>query len=91
MASNTKITMASRSNELTKREQQVFALVAQGLSNKLIADAIGISDHTAKFHLYNLYGKLGVTNRTQAAVRYATLQATLQVGALDVGDPELAA
>jgi DNA-binding NarL/FixJ family response regulator len=53
---------------LTPREHEVLELAAQGLSNHGIATRLGISDHTVKFHLASVYGKLGVRSRT-AAVR----------------------
>jgi DNA-binding NarL/FixJ family response regulator len=55
---------------LTPRETEVLALVAEGLSNKAIADQLGISDQTAKFHVASIAGKLGAANRTEA-VRHA--------------------
>jgi NarL family two-component system response regulator YdfI len=51
---------------LTERETQVLQLLAQGLANKQIAAALGISDHTVKFHVASIYSKLGATNRTEA-------------------------
>jgi DNA-binding NarL/FixJ family response regulator len=51
---------------LTVRELEVLQLTAQGLPNKQIALALGISEHTIKFHLSSLYAKLGVTSRTEA-------------------------
>lgn len=54
--------------ELTDRERQVVALLAEGLSNKLIADRLGISDHTAKFHVNGVMAKLGASTRTEAVV-----------------------
>lgn len=51
---------------LTGRETEVLQLTAQGLPNKQIALALGISEHTVKFHLSSLYAKLGVTSRTEA-------------------------
>jgi DNA-binding NarL/FixJ family response regulator len=51
---------------LTSREIEVLQLTAQGLPNKQIALALGISEHTIKFHLSSLYAKLGVTSRTEA-------------------------
>jgi DNA-binding NarL/FixJ family response regulator len=51
---------------LTERELQVLQLLAQGLANKQIALALSISDHTVKFHVASIYGKLGATNRTEA-------------------------
>lgn len=57
-------------NTLTVREKQVLELVAEGLSNKLIADRLNISDWTAKFHVENVISKLGAGTRTKAAVMY---------------------
>lgn len=54
--------------ELTARELQVVQLLAEGLSNKLIADRLGISDHTAKFHVNGVMAKLGASTRTEAVV-----------------------
>lgn len=54
--------------ELTDRERQVVTLLAEGLSNKLIADRLGISDHTAKFHVNGVMAKLGAGTRTEAVV-----------------------
>jgi len=54
--------------ELTERERQVVNLLAEGLSNKLIADRLGISDHTAKFHVNGVMVKLGASTRTEAVV-----------------------
>jgi DNA-binding NarL/FixJ family response regulator len=51
---------------LTGRETEVLQLTAQGLANKQIALALGISEHTVKFHLSSLYAKLGVASRTEA-------------------------
>ena len=51
---------------LTEREAEVLQLLAQGLANKQIAVALGISEHTVKFHVSSLYSKLGATNRTEA-------------------------
>jgi NarL family two-component system response regulator YdfI len=51
---------------LTPREQEVLELVSQGLSNKLIARRLVISEHTVKFHLSSLSAKLGASTRTEA-------------------------
>lgn len=51
---------------LTPTEQRVTGLLVQGLSNAQIADELGVATKTVKFHLTNLYGKLGVNSRTQA-------------------------
>jgi DNA-binding NarL/FixJ family response regulator len=50
----------------TERESEVLQLLAQGLTNKQIALALHISEHTAKFHVSSIYGKLGASNRTEA-------------------------
>ncbi len=51
---------------LTEREREVLVLIAKGLRNKEIADALFISERTVKFHANALYQKLGVTSRTEA-------------------------
>jgi DNA-binding NarL/FixJ family response regulator len=51
---------------LTGRELQVLELLAEGLANKAIAERLGISDQTVKFHVAAILGKLGVANRTEA-------------------------
>lgn len=54
---------------LTPREQQVLELVADGLPNRAIAERLGVSDETVKFHLASILGKLGAANRTDAVRR----------------------
>lgn len=51
---------------LTERENDVLLRLAQGLTNKQIALALGISEHTVKFHVSSIYSKLGVSSRTEA-------------------------
>lgn len=51
---------------LTEREVDVLREVARGLTNKQIALALGISEHTVKFHVSSVYAKLGASNRTEA-------------------------
>ncbi|MDP8994569.1 MAG: response regulator transcription factor [Pseudomonadota bacterium] len=53
---------------LSPREQMVARLVAEGRRNREIADALGISEGTVKVHLYKIYDKLGVGNRTELAI-----------------------
>jgi len=55
---------------LSDREREVWALLAAGLSNSVIAAQLGVSASTVKFHTQNLFQKLGVNNRTAAAVEY---------------------
>ena len=56
--------------ELTAREHEILTAVARGLSNKAISEELWVTEQTVKFHLTNVYRKLGVPSRT-AAVRYA--------------------
>ncbi len=51
---------------LTRREREVLQMLAAGLANKEIAARLNISDHTAKFHVASILGKLGTTTRTEA-------------------------
>lgn len=63
---------------LTPREREVLSLVADGLPNKAIARELGISEHTAKFHVGSLLAKLGAGSRTEA-VTLATRRGLLSV------------
>ena len=54
--------------DLTPRELDVLRLLADGLSNKRIAHKLTISEHTVKFHINAIMGKLGVQSRTEAVV-----------------------
>lgn len=54
---------------LTSRERDVLILLADGLANREIAAALGISEHTVKFHLASIFGKLGASTRTDAVQR----------------------
>ena len=56
--------------KLTRREKQVLRLVSRGKSNKAIASKLGITEHTVKLHMHNVAGKIGVSNRTEAAHFY---------------------
>jgi NarL family two-component system response regulator LiaR len=55
-------------DRLTGREQEVLALVARGLTNRQIADALAISEKTVSVHISNMLSKLGLASRTQAAL-----------------------
>ena len=54
--------------ELTAREQEVLALLAEGLANKQIARRLGIAEKTVKAHLTSVFSTIGVSDRTQAAL-----------------------
>lgn len=56
--------------KLTEREQAVLALLAEGVTNAEIARQLRVSENTVKFHLQNLYEKLGVANRTEATAHF---------------------
>ena len=58
---------------LTAREQEVLALMAEGASNRTIAEALGISLHTAKFHVGQVIDKLDATGRTDAVAQAARI------------------
>ena len=59
----------STARELTPRETQVLQLLAEGLPNKVIASQLDISEHTVKFHINSIMGKLGAQSRTDAVMR----------------------
>jgi DNA-binding CsgD family transcriptional regulator len=63
---------------LTPREHEVLVLVADGLRNREIAARLAISEHTVKFHLAAVFGKLGASSRTQA------VRTALRLGLIDV-------
>jgi len=59
---------APPTEELTPRELEVLRLLAEGLPNKAIARRLDLSEHTVKFHLNAILGKLGAQSRTEAVV-----------------------
>jgi DNA-binding NarL/FixJ family response regulator len=59
----------SAAEELTPREGEVLRLLGDGLGNKEIAAKLGISEHTIKFHIRSILGKLGAASRTEAVAR----------------------
>lgn len=58
-------------SDLTPRERDVLTLMAEGVSNKIIAKRLGISVHTAKFHVASILDKLDATGRTDAVAHAA--------------------
>lgn len=61
--------------DLSTREWEVLELVATGQTNSRIAEKLSVSENTVKFHLQNIFQKLGVSNRTEAAGRFFHLRA----------------
>jgi RNA polymerase sigma factor (sigma-70 family) len=57
-------------NELSPREWEVIACTAKGMTNPEIAKSLGVSANTVRFHLKSIFGKIQVTNRTEAAAWY---------------------
>jgi len=63
--------LAPPAEPLTAREREVLELISQGLSNKLIARELQVSEHTVKFHISSIFVKLGASSRTEAISRGA--------------------
>ena len=61
--------MKNRQDRLTRQETRVLTLMGKGSSNKVIAEALFISENTVKYHVRNILNKLGVKNRTEAVVQ----------------------
>ena len=74
-------------NELTPREEEILALIARGLSNQEIADALVVSERTVRTHVGNIMSKLYLSSRTQLALRFWGLlpDYAQQEGANDAG------
>ena len=68
---------------LTQRENDILALLAEGRSNRAIAQNLYLSEKTVKAHLAAIFRKLGVTNRTQAAMVAVQMGVGPVPGALD--------
>jgi DNA-binding NarL/FixJ family response regulator len=66
---------------LTPRELDVIEMATLGLTNGQMADRLNVSIHAVKFHLAAIYRKLGVTNRTEAAVAYLRASAARETTA----------
>jgi DNA-binding NarL/FixJ family response regulator len=60
--------LGARESDMTDREAEVLRLVRDGLANKQVARRLGISDRTVKAHLTSIFNRLGVRDRTQAAL-----------------------
>jgi len=64
---------ATTGSDLTRREREVLSRAASGMSNREVGAALYVTEQTVKFHLGNIYRKLGVHNRTEAAHAAAKL------------------
>lgn len=73
-ASKTATKEPKRLAQLTERERQILTSVSEGKQNKIIAAELDLSEHTVKLHIHNVISKLGVNNRTEAAVCYLAEQ-----------------
>ncbi len=62
--------------KLSKRQKQLILMLDQGMSNRDIAEALGISEHTVKVHLWRLFKRIGVNSRTQM-LHYARVNGLL--------------
>ena len=71
--------------DLTRREQEILKLVAEGHSNAKLAKMLWVTEQTVKFHLSNVYRKLGVSNRTEAA-RWAQVNGLLPTAPHEIPD-----
>lgn len=65
---------------LAPRELEVVRLIADGMGNRAIAECLGISENTVKFHASKIFRKLGVTSRAQVAARVSHRRAAFQAG-----------
>jgi ATP/maltotriose-dependent transcriptional regulator MalT len=72
-----RVPASRRASPLTRRELEVLGVAAEGHSNAVIAARLAITGQTVKFHLANVFRKLGVANRTEAT-RYACTMGLLE-------------
>jgi DNA-binding NarL/FixJ family response regulator len=68
--------LAPTDSKLSKRQKQLIVMLDRGLSNREIADELGISEHTVKVHLWRLFRRLGVKSRTQT-IHFARMHGLL--------------
>jgi DNA-binding NarL/FixJ family response regulator len=64
------VTEADESDTLSLREREVMDLIATGMSNKVVARQLGLHEKTVKHHMTRIFGKLHVSNRTEAALKW---------------------
>jgi len=70
-ADGMRIAQPSRSPALSPRQEEIMAMMAEGMANKEIAHRLGIAEGTVKAHIHAIFRALGVSNRTQAVVRFS--------------------
>lgn len=68
------LTVAAEVEELSPREREILELLASGFPNKQIADRLGLTDGTVRWHLRHVYSKLHVRSRTEAALKFHSTQ-----------------
>jgi DNA-binding NarL/FixJ family response regulator len=68
------LTTAAEVEELSPREREILELLASGFPNKQIADRLGLTDGTVRWHLRHVYNKLHVRSRTEAALKFRSSQ-----------------
>src|ERR1035437_3644712 len=67
--------VAAEMEDLSPREREILELLAEGFSNKEIAQRVGVSDGTVRWHLRHVYDKLHVRSRTEAALKFRSVKA----------------
>jgi DNA-binding NarL/FixJ family response regulator len=68
------LTTAAEVEDLSPREREILELLAEGFPNKQIADRVGVTDGTVRWHLRHVYHKLHVRSRTEAALKFRSAQ-----------------
>lgn len=68
------LAVAAEMEELSPREREILELLAGGFPNKQIADRLGLTDGTVRWHLRHVYNKLHVRSRTEAALKFRSSQ-----------------
>jgi DNA-binding NarL/FixJ family response regulator len=74
VAESAGVDVYERVRVLSPRELEVLGLISHGLTNGEVAERLHVSVHAVKFHLAAIYRRLGVSNRTEAAVAYLRAQ-----------------
>jgi DNA-binding NarL/FixJ family response regulator len=69
------VAAAAKVEDLSPREREILELLSQGYANKEIADRVGVSDGTVRWHLRHVYHKLHVRSRTEAVLKFQSAKA----------------